>query len=363
MNIHSKAADAGFPFEERDRGMALGVFNGRTEIVNLWLEDKAFLRNLKMLDLVVLLGVENAIFVGREVLAEMHIVAVRSEAGSIIWFNYDLASLHRSENFRVSKNHKPPIVRSPSLSKDFLSNSNGRNRFFLAKHFASIEVTRQDADDMSSNAPLIIAIDGPAASGKSTVARRIAAELGAVFVNSGAMYRAFTWWVLENGIDPSDEAAVVALLGKTQLESGESDRVGTVSINGKLMSRRELSEERVNSNVSAVASVVAVRERLVSGQREYAESNSVVMEGRDIGSVVFPETPFKFYIDASPEVREQRRRAEGIEDSILARDKQDSSRKASPLVIPDDALVVDSSYMGIDEVVATVISAIREQQG
>lgn len=215
---------------------------------------------------------------------------------------------------------------------------------------------------MSSNAPLIIAIDGPAASGKSTVAKRIAAELGAVFVNSGAMYRAFTWWVLENDVDPSDQAAVVALLGETQLESGESDRVGTVSIDGKLMSRGELSEERVNSNVSAVASVPEVRERLVSGQREYAESNSVVMEGRDIGSVVFPDTPYKFYIDASPEVREQRRRAEGIEDSILARDKQDSSRKASPLVIPDDAIVVDSSYMGIDDVVATVISAIREKQ-
>ena len=215
---------------------------------------------------------------------------------------------------------------------------------------------------MSKQAPLIIAIDGPAASGKSTVAKRIAAELEAVFVNSGAMYRAFTWWVLENEVDPSDPGAVVALLGKTQLESGESDRVGTVSINGKLMSRNELSEERVNSNVSAVASVPEVRERLVSEQREYAESNSVVMEGRDIGSVVFPDTPYKFYIDASPEVREQRRREEGIEDSILARDKQDSSRKASPLVIPDDAIVVDSSHMGVDEVVGAVLMAIREKQ-
>mgnify|MGYP006081476525 CR=1 FL=1 len=215
---------------------------------------------------------------------------------------------------------------------------------------------------MSNQAPLIIAIDGPAASGKSTVAKRIAAELEAVFVNSGAMYRAFTWWVLENEVDPSDPGAVVALLGKTQLESGESDRVGTVSINGKLMSRNELSEERVNSNVSAVASVPEVRERLVSEQREYAESNSVVMEGRDIGSVVFPDTPYKFYIDASPEVREQRRREEGIEDSILARDKQDSSRKASPLVIPDDAIVVDSSHMGVDEVVGAVLMAIREKQ-
>lgn len=210
---------------------------------------------------------------------------------------------------------------------------------------------------------MIIAIDGPAASGKSTVAKRIAAELGAVFVNSGAMYRAFTWWVLENEIDPADQDAVVALLGETKLESGESDRVGTVSIDGKLMSRTELSEERVNSNVSAIACVPEVRARLVAEQRDYATRTSVVMEGRDIGSVVFPDTPYKFYIDASPEVREQRRRAEGIEDSILARDKVDSSRKASPLVIPEDATVVDSSHMGIEEVVATVLAAIRGKQG
>ncbi len=215
---------------------------------------------------------------------------------------------------------------------------------------------------MSSNAPLIIAIDGPAASGKSTVARRIAAELEAVFVNSGAMYRAFTWWVLENDVDPSDTAAVIDLLEKTKFESGESERVGTISVEGKLMSRDELSEQRVNSNVSIIASVPEVRARLVAEQRDYASRKSVVMEGRDIGSVVFPETPFKFYIDASPEVREQRRRAEGIEDSILARDKIDSSRKASPLVIPEDATVVDSSHMGIDEVVDAVLSVIREKQ-
>lgn len=225
-----------------------------------------------------------------------------------------------------------------------------------------MQVTRQHADDMSSNAPLIIAIDGPAASGKSTVAKRIAAELEAVFVNSGAMYRAFTWWVLENQVDPANTDAVVELLEKTQFDSGESDRVGTISVEGRLMTRGELSEERVNSNVSIIASVPEVRERLVAEQRDYASQNSVVMEGRDIGSVVFPDTPFKFYIDASPEVRAQRRRAEGIEDSIAARDRIDSSRKASPLVISEDATVVDSSHMGIDEVVAAVLSVIREKQ-
>lgn len=213
---------------------------------------------------------------------------------------------------------------------------------------------------MSESTPLIVAIDGPAASGKSTVARRIASELGCVFVNSGAMYRAFTWWALESGVDTADVPAVLNLLEETEFECGEEDRVGTISVGGKRMTRDELSDPRVNGNVSAIATIAEVRERLVAEQRLYATQHDVVMEGRDIGSVVFPETPFKFYIDASPEVRAQRRRAEGIDDEIIERDRIDSSRKASPLVIADRAIVIDSSHLSIDEVVARVIAAIRE---
>ncbi|HQZ27388.1 MAG: (d)CMP kinase [Verrucomicrobiales bacterium] len=212
---------------------------------------------------------------------------------------------------------------------------------------------------MSESTPLIVAIDGPAASGKSTVARRIASELGCVFVNSGAMYRAFTWWALESGVDTADIPAVLNLLEKTEFECGEEDRVGTISVGGKRMTRDELSDPRVNGNVSAIATIPEVRERLVAEQRLYATRYDVVMEGRDIGSVVFPETPFKFYIDASPEVRAQRRRAEGIADEIIERDRIDSSRKASPLVIADRAIVIDSSHLSVDEVVAQVIEAIR----
>lgn len=212
---------------------------------------------------------------------------------------------------------------------------------------------------MSESTPLIVAIDGPAASGKSTVARRIASELGCVFVNSGAMYRAFTWWALESGVDTADIPAVLNLLEKTEFECGEEDRVGTISVGGKRMTRDELSDPRVNGNVSAIATIPEVRERLVAEQRLYATRYDVVMEGRDIGSVVFPETPFKFYIDASPEVRAQRRRAEGITDEIIERDRIDSSRKASPLVIADRAIVIDSSHLSVDEVVAQVIEAIR----
>lgn len=126
------------------------------------------------------------------------------------------------------------------------------------------------------------------------------------------------------------------------------------------MTRAELSAPEVNAAVSAVAAIPEVRERLVAEQRRYGLERGVVMEGRDIGSVVFPDTPHKFYIDASPEVREARRRAEGIADSIAKRDRIDSSRSASPLVVPDGALVVDSSELSVDEVVARVLAAVRE---
>jgi CMP/dCMP kinase len=214
---------------------------------------------------------------------------------------------------------------------------------------------------MSGSSPLIVAIDGPAASGKSTVAKRVAAELGCVFVNSGGMYRAFTWWVLQNGIAPEDIAAVLDLLASTDFSCGEENGMGTITVGGTRMTRAELASTEVNANVSVVAAIPEVRERLVAEQRHYAECTGVVMEGRDIGSVVFPATPFKFYIDASPEVREQRRRSEGITDSIANRDRIDSSRKASPLVIPEDAVVVDSSDLNADEVVETVMASIRSR--
>ena len=198
-----------------------------------------------------------------------------------------------------------------------------------------------------------VAIDGPAASGKSTVACRIADRLGLVMVNSGAMYRAVTWQILQDGVVPSDAAAVIEALTKMEIEGGVEDGVSTIAINGRRLDD-EVRSPGVNDHVSEVASIPEVRECLVAMQRAYLENNDVVMEGRDIGSVVFPDTSNKFYIDASPEVREQRRRAEGIDDSIAARDKIDSNRKASPLVIPEDATVVDSSDLSIEEVVEKV---------
>lgn len=248
---------------------------------------------------------------------------------------------------------------APGPGKRFLKFSGLRSP---RKSFASVSGTVHDGGEMSQS-PLIIAIDGPAASGKSTVAKRVAAALGIVFVNSGAMYRAFTWWVLQNGIDPGDTSAVRDLLARTEFACGEEDGIGTIAVAGVPMTRHELAASDVNAAVSPIAAIPEVRERLVSEQRRYASARGVAMEGRDIGSVVFPETPHKFYIDASPEVREARRRAEGIEDSIAKRDRIDSSRKASPLVVSGDALIVDSSDLSADEVVDAVIAAIREKMG
>lgn len=213
---------------------------------------------------------------------------------------------------------------------------------------------------MEEGKGIAIAIDGPAASGKSSVARRVAEELGFVFVNSGAMYRAFAWQVIQSRVDASDADAVLELLGKTQFECGEQEGVGTVLVNG-VDPGEELTSDSVNSTVSAIATYPEVRERLVAAQRAYRDRSHVVMEGRDIGSVVFADTPYKFYIDASPEVREKRRRDQGIEDSIGERDRQDSTRKASPLVAAEGAIVVDSSDLNLEQVVEQVLAHLLEK--
>ena len=204
----------------------------------------------------------------------------------------------------------------------------------------------------------IIAIDGPAASGKSSVARELARRLGFVYVNSGAMYRAMTWLVLERGIPPNDAPAIEHLAENAAISCELRDRTSLMRIDG-VDPEPFLREDRVNENVSLVSSVPRVREILVDHLRRYAEANDLVMEGRDIGSVVFPETPFKFYIDASPEIRLHRREAQGQRDRITARDEADSSRRASPLIIAEDAHVIDSSNLTIDGVVGEIVGRLK----
>ena len=204
----------------------------------------------------------------------------------------------------------------------------------------------------------VIAIDGPAASGKSSVARTLARRLGYLYVNSGAMYRAVTWLAVSNNVQAADAGRVLGLLDTTKFECGVSGKQSVILING-VDPDPWLTEPGVNANVSAVASIPEVRRILVDKQRAFAESHNLVMEGRDIGSVVFPETPFKFYIDASPEVRAARRAKQGLADAISERDKVDSTRRTSPLVIAEDAHVIESSHLTIDGVVGEIIGRLK----
>ncbi len=204
----------------------------------------------------------------------------------------------------------------------------------------------------------VIAIDGPAASGKSSVSRLLAKKLGCRYVNSGAFYRAVTWAVLEAGLPLEDETAIARFVTsldiQCRLENGET----VLLLNGRDPGAC-LRDSRVNSSVSRISSYPEVRRILTTLLRGLAGGGSLVMEGRDIGSIVFPDTPFKFYIDASEEVRASRRAAQGETDSIARRDALDSTRKNAPLIISEDAHVVDSSHLTLEGVVGEVIGRLH----
>jgi cytidylate kinase len=207
----------------------------------------------------------------------------------------------------------------------------------------------------------VVAIDGPAASGKSSVARRLARRLGFAYVNSGAMYRALTWHILQKRIDTRDAGRVIQAVESAQIACHLQNNESRILID-HVDPADYLRDDRVNESVSHVSSVARVREIAVEKMRDCARNHDVVMEGRDIGSVVFPDTPYKFYIDASPEVRSRRRAAQGERDEIRMRDQADSSRPVSPLVIAQDAHVIDTSHLTIEGVVNEIIARL-EQNG
>jgi cytidylate kinase len=205
----------------------------------------------------------------------------------------------------------------------------------------------------------VVAIDGPAASGKSSVARMLAARLGFVYVNTGAMYRAVTWLALSQPQPSTEPADLLRLLERTDFRCVLSEGASSFLLNG-VDPAEELQAEWVNANVSRVAAVPSVRALLVNLQRQTAKNQSVVMEGRDIGSVVFPDSPYKFYIDASPEVRERRRIKQGFKDQIADRDRVDRNRAESPLTIPAGAVVIDSSDLTVEGTVDVLLGKLRE---
>jgi CMP/dCMP kinase len=205
----------------------------------------------------------------------------------------------------------------------------------------------------------VVAIDGPAASGKSSVARTLARRLGFAYVNSGAIYRAITWHILQKGIDTTDACRVTQAVESAQIAYHLQNNESRIFIDN-VDPTDYLRNDRVNENVSHVSSVPRVREIVVREMRDCARNHDVVVEGRDIGSVVFPDTPYKFYIDASPDVRSRRRAAQGERDEIKMRDDADSSRPVSPLVIAQDAHVIDTSDLTIERVVDEIIARLKQ---
>ena len=213
---------------------------------------------------------------------------------------------------------------------------------------------------MTRSSNVGVAIDGPAASGKSSVARRLAERLDFAYVNSGALYRAIAWLANAAEVSANDREAILGLIAASRFEFGLQDKQSVVLIDG-FNPAPHLQDEAVNQTVSTVSTITEVRSFIVEHLRAFADLDNLIVEGRDIGSVVFPKTPYKFYIDASPEVRERRRVAQGLLDEISKRDRLDTSRATAPLRIPEDAKVVDSSSLTIDAVGVRIVERLKDQ--
>ena len=211
----------------------------------------------------------------------------------------------------------------------------------------------------TSTSTVVIAIDGPAASGKSTVARALAARLGYRFLNSGDLYRAITWGCLSHGVDCREAGAIAMAVGNSRVELG-CDGTEYYPIVDGTDPRVHLRDAAVNDNVSPVSAVPAVRYILSAVIRAQAQGRQMVVEGRDIGSAVFPETPYKFYIDAPVQVRQRRRRNQGQTEESAQRDLIDSTRSTDPLTIASGATVIDSSSLDVAGVVNAMLEKLRE---
>lgn len=213
---------------------------------------------------------------------------------------------------------------------------------------------------------LVIAIDGPAGAGKSTVARRVAQELGLVFLDTGAMYRALTWKALGEGLDLADEAALTALAQRSAIAFTPGPEGDRVAIDGEDVTEAIRTPE-VTRRVSEVAKVAGVRRELVAQQQQIGLTGGVVAEGRDIGTVVFPRADLKVFLVASPGERARRRArdleraghvvdVDALELEIARRDSLDSNREHSPLKAAEDAVLLDSDGLSADEVVAAIVA-------
>jgi len=218
---------------------------------------------------------------------------------------------------------------------------------------------------------LVIAMDGPAGSGKSTAARRVAVELGLRYLDTGAMYRALTWWLREQGIDLADTAAVLARMAEPKIGVGTDPDAPEITVNGQDVAGPIRSRE-ISNSVSTVAAIPQVRSLLIGMQRDIIDAAAagpgVVAEGRDIGTVVAPDAGIKVYLTASEDVRAQRRSADLAADpaATVEATRREQARRdhrdAAQLVMADDAVEVDTSLLGLDEVVGLVVDRARAQR-
>ena len=212
---------------------------------------------------------------------------------------------------------------------------------------------------------LVIAIDGPAGAGKSTIAKIIAKRLNINYIDTGAMYRAVTLKCLQHNVNIEDESAVIELARKTEIDFKDNN----IYLDGKIVNE-EIRTIEVTNNVSNVAKIKEVRYLMVDVQREIGKRSSVILDGRDIGSYVFPNADYKFFLIATPEERGARRYKELVEkgvevklqdviDDIIKRDEIDSSREFAPLVKAEDAIEIDTTGKSIDDVVQSVLNKIK----
>lgn len=211
--------------------------------------------------------------------------------------------------------------------------------------------------------PIVIAIDGTSASGKSTNAKLVAKALGYVYVDTGAMYRTLAWYCLKKNIDVNDHKAVASLCRrwKSELKCIEGDLRHVRLLVDDYYPEKEVRTAETSAAVSHVAAVPKVRDWMKKAQRQCIQFGSLVMEGRDIGTNIFPETDYKFYLDANLAERTKRRQAEGVEENLAARDERDSQRAAAPLMVPLGAVIVNNSGQTPEQTSGFILEIVRKR--
>lgn len=210
------------------------------------------------------------------------------------------------------------------------------------------------------NTPVVIAIDGTSASGKSTNSKLVAKALGYVYVDTGAMYRTLAWYCLQKRIDPHDAKTVAAACRSWQTSLVCVHNHVRLLVDG-YFPEKEIRTADTSAAVPHVAAIPKVREWMKKKQRECIQFGNLVMEGRDIGTNVFPETDFKFYLDAHLDERTKRRHAEGVNENLAARDHRDSQRAAAPLMVALGAMVINNSTMTAEQTSSLIINQVKER--